>query len=452
MRRTKIVATIGPASQSPATLEKMIHAGMDVVRLNFSHGTHASHAGLIRAVRKATSRAKRNIVMMADLQGPKIRVGDLPKPLKVKKGEPVTVPVTLPKLGSCLKRGTRILFDDGVLEATYVSGTKASIVVTFAQSAVINAHVGIAIPGVALKGLTMFTKKDQADAKFAIKEGVDWIVLSFVESARDITSVRAWLKRQDPETSVKICAKIERALAVKHQAGIIKASDAVMVGRGDLALDVDPAEVPLIQKGLVSACRIAGKPVIVATQMLDSMTHNRRPTRAEVSDVANAVIDHADAVMLSGETAKGEYPIETVAMMASIVTKTEASAYDDILPQRPRKDATRLQMFGVMMTELAYAGRIEQVAVRLEDASLAWEILRHRPEIRVLLLGTEVVPLRQELLRWAVTSVKVSQRVLAGGAQDVVHFLYEARQVKRGSTVTVIGYRGTDPIFETCKV
>ncbi|MDA1038304.1 MAG: pyruvate kinase [bacterium] len=451
-KRTKIVATIGPSSQSVATLKKMLREGLDVARLNFSHGTHASHRKLIQSVRKASKEAKKNVAIMADLQGPKIRIGDLPSLIKTKKGEEHIIPVTLPQLGASLKKGDKILIDDGRCEAVYLSGKKDTITIKMLTRGEFGSHAGLAIPGLKLKGVSSITEKDVADVIFSMDQKVDWIVMSFVTEAKDVKALRKIINTHAQKGFVpKICVKIERALAVKNAASIISEADSVMIGRGDLGLDIPIEDLPVVQKDIVAMSRELGKPVIVATQMLDSMTHNRRPTRAEVSDVANAVIDHTDAVMLSGETAKGEYPVETVSMMAAIVQDTEKSTYDDILPKHLKKRAGKIETFAFMIAEMVYAGRIKALAVPEKDKEVAWAISRFRPEVPVYLIGSDAFVLRQYLLRWAVEPVRVSKNFDFDDANAIVSYLRKQKQVASGKPVTVIGFHGKNPTFQTVK-
>ena len=452
-KRTKLIATIGPSSQSVATLEKMMRVGMDVARLNFSHGSHASHRGLIRAIRSASRKAKCNTAILADLQGPKIRLATLPSPVRVKRGDRIELPVGFPKFGTFLKKGGSILLDDGRVTAEYLSGKGETIFVKVTSGGELSSHVGLAVPGLKLKDVSTLTQKDKEDAIFAMGEHVDWLVQSFVTKASDVAPLRRLiLAKADAGFSPKIMVKIERAEAVQNARAIIKVADGIMIGRGDLGLDLPVEKVPIAQKKIIALCREAGKPVVVATHMLESMTSSPRPTRAEVSDVANAVIDHTDAVMLSGETAKGAYPVETVSVMARTVAETEASVYDDIVPVQLMKHPTKEQAFAFMLAELVYAKRIKHLVVSLGDIGLIEALSLYRPEVPVFVLGTEASGLRQELLRWSVEPVRVSETVLNGEPGVLVKFLQKQRQVTKGSTVTVIGYRGSIPVFTTVKV
>ncbi|HBL39102.1 TPA: pyruvate kinase [Candidatus Uhrbacteria bacterium] len=452
-RRTKIIATVGPTSQSVATLERMMRAGMNAARLNFSHGTHASHRGLIRSIRKASRDAKRHVAILADLQGPKIRVGALPSSVNVKRGMKIVLPVTFAGLGAHLKKGARVLLDDGRVEAEYLAGRGETVTVRIVSGGEISSHVGLAVPGLKLKGVSVLTSKDKDDAFFAMKEHADWLVQSFVTKPADIAALRRFVHTHaDSGFEPKIMAKIERAEAVKNARAIIKAADGVMIGRGDLGLDLPLEEVPLAQKKIIRLCREAGKPVVVATHMLESMITNPRPTRAEVSDVANAVIDHTDGVLLAGETAKGAYPLEAVEMMSRVIVETEASAYDDLTPEKRGGHLSKVQSFAFLISELAYAGRIKHLAVSIHDTTLLEALSLYRPEVSVFVLGTNPYALRQELVRWGAEPVKILASLEGSDPERLAQFLLKERQVKKGSAVTVVHARRKEPTFTTVKV
>lgn len=340
-KHTKIVATIGPASGDVDTLRAMIKAGMNVARLNFSHGTHENHAELVGAIRKAAKLEKTVVAIMQDLQGPKIRVGEMPEEgVELSEGTDVVfdtsldtytdgvIPVGYKDLHDHVKTGERLLLNDGRVETVVASVEGTKITVSVKNTGTITSHKGINIPD---SGLTIsaLTPKDKEDALFGIEQGVDIIAFSFVTKAQDVEELRALIEQHDTRPDpIMIVAKIERAMAVQNMDEIISAVDGIMVARGDLGIETPAATVPMTQKTLIHKALQTAKPVIVATQMLDSMQDSPRPTRAEVSDVANAVIDHADAVMLSNETATGKYPVETVQTMADIIVETEASEYD----------------------------------------------------------------------------------------------------------------------------
>ncbi|MDP1890707.1 MAG: pyruvate kinase, partial [Gemmatimonadaceae bacterium] len=331
-KRTKIVCTIGPVSEKPAILQKMIKAGMNVARLNFSHGTHAWHGKVIKIIRKIAKELGTPVGIIADLQGPRIRVGELPTTgVKLTPKEKVTlttnlkneknkIPITYTDLHKDLASGNRILLDEGLLELKVLKISGRDILCEVVVGGVLTSHKGINLPDSSVN-LPPLTEKDKDDLEFVVKEDVDWVALSFVSRASEIYDLRYLIRALEKKLKlskaapIKIIAKIEKHEAVKNLDEILEAVDGIMIARGDLGIETPPEDVPLWQKKIIDKCLTVAKPVIVATQMLDSMIRKPRPTRAEVSDVANAVIDHADAVMLSGETASGLYPLESVEMM-----------------------------------------------------------------------------------------------------------------------------------------
>ena len=340
MNQTKIICTIGPASEDIRVLTKMAKAGMDIARLNFSHGSYENHAKLIKEIRSVSKKLKKPIAILQDLQGPKIRIAELAKPLTIKKDQQIVIGQDLEMdldISSSVKKGERILIEDGLMELKIVKvvpakiGSKSNgkIYCKVKNGGVVKSHKGVNLPDSTIT-FPIITAKDVEDLKFGLKQGVDSVALSFVRDAKDINKLKKLILKFLPKgkRAPKIIAKIERKEALVNFDKILKATDAVMVARGDLGVEIPDSKVPIIQKDIITKCNMNGKPVIVATQMLDSMIRNPRPTRAEVSDVANAVIDRADAVMLSGETASGKYPVEAVAEMNRIVKVTESSSYD----------------------------------------------------------------------------------------------------------------------------
>ena len=335
-RRTKIVATAGPATSDEQTLTSLIQAGVDVVRLNFSHGSHEEHAAMIDLVRKISKNLDRPVTLLQDLQGPKIRTGEVKNDgITLEKGQPLTlttekiigdeqrIPVDFAQLPGSVSPGSRILLDDGNLELVVVSVDKKNVKTQVVLSGVLKSHKGINLPG-ALLNIDGFTEKDEADLKFGLEHEIDAIAMSFVRNASDVNIVRQHVTTHAPERkNTPIIAKLERPEALDNLHAIIEASDGVMVARGDLGVEMPPEKVPLAQKEIIEAANLHAKVVITATQMLDSMIHNPRPTRAEASDVANAIFDGSDAVMLSGETAIGKYPVQSVEIMAAIIEQAE---------------------------------------------------------------------------------------------------------------------------------
>ena len=338
-RKVKIVATIGPASQEDTVIEQLLLSGMDVARLNFSHGTHQTHAARVTQLRDLSTRLRRPLAILQDLQGPKIRVGVLPVPLTLVSGQMVqlypeggsqpvnrknhvVIPVDFPQLFDSVRSGNRILLDDGRMTLLTNSVTKNLVNAEVLIGGVLTSNKGINIPRVSLD-IPAYTEKDAEDLKFGLALGLEFVAISFVKLAEDVQMVRREIACQSPTSCPLIIAKLERPEAMDNLEEILDAADGVMVARGDLGVEMAPEDVPSLQKRIIQAANRKGKLVITATQMLESMIHNPLPTRAEASDVANAVFDGTDAVMLSGETAVGEFPVEAVTLMDRIVCQAE---------------------------------------------------------------------------------------------------------------------------------
>jgi pyruvate kinase len=336
--KTKIIATIGPASSSPSLLASLAGAGLNVARLNFSHGTHDDHARVIREIRSLRAETGKNIGLLQDLSGPKIRVGTLPAGgIRLGKGEqlrlipggvyedeppPVRIPVAYPRLLADVPADARILLDDGLIELRVERADAGSLLCRVVNGGLLSSHKGANFPDLILSAGAP-TDKDLEDLRFGIREGVDFIALSFVQDPGDILKVKDEIDAAG--ASIPVIAKLERGAALKNLEGILDACDGVMVARGDLGIETDLSSIPIQQKLILRRANLKGKFSITATQMLDSMIRNPLPTRAEVSDVANAIYDGSDAIMLSGETAIGAYPLEAVAMMRKIATQVEAN-------------------------------------------------------------------------------------------------------------------------------
>jgi len=335
LHRTKIVATIGPASDSPEMIRKMLLAGMNVARLNFSHGNYDDHAARIQRLRTASTELDIPLTLLQDLQGPKIRVGDLPDGMNLVEGEaltlvpvadytgqPHTVGIDYPYVAEEAEPGTQVLLDDGLLELRVEKIDGNAVQCTVVEGGLLKSHKGVNFPSLNLR-LPSMTEKDMRDLDFGIEQGVDIISLSFVRKPEDIQTLKALLKEKGAD--IPVLAKLEKPQAIANLEAIVNECNAIMVARGDLGVEMSPEKVPLIQKRIIQLCNQKGIPVITATQMLDSMIHNPRPTRAEASDVANAIMDGTDAVMLSGESAVGDYPVESVKMLARIAKEVEPS-------------------------------------------------------------------------------------------------------------------------------
>jgi pyruvate kinase len=336
VHRTKIVATIGPASDSPEMIRKMLLAGMNVARLNFSHGNYADHAERIKRLRSTAEELDLPLMLLQDLQGPKIRVGDLPTegmllnagewltlvPIADYTGQPNTVGIDYSYVAEEAEPGAQVLLDDGLLELRVKTVNGNAVQCQVIEGGLLKSHKGVNFPTLNLR-LPSMTEKDKRDLDFGLEQGVDLISLSFVRKPEDIQTLKALLKEKGAD--IPVLAKLEKPQAISNLEAIVAECDAIMVARGDLGVEMSPEKVPLIQKQIIKLCNQKGIPVITATQMLDSMIHNPRPTRAEASDVANAIMDGTDAVMLSGESAVGDYPVEAVRMLARIAIEVEPS-------------------------------------------------------------------------------------------------------------------------------
>ena len=333
-RRTRMVCTLGPSSRSPENVEALARAGADVFRLNFSHGSHDDHAKTFEAVRAAEKAIERPLGVLADLQGPKFRLGRFKDgkvsirqgqsfrlDLDPSPGDETRVGVPHPEILAALKPGVVVLIDDGKVTLKVVSSDGKSAETTVEAGDELSNSKGLGVPGVRIP-LPALTPKDREDLAFALRLGVDWIALSFVQHPEDMAELRRLV-----DGRAAVMAKIEKPSALDHLDEILDLSDGLMVARGDLGVELPPEDVPIVQRTIIRAARARGTPVVVATQMLDSMTHSPSPTRAEVSDVANAVYQGADALMLSGETAAGDYPIESAAMMDRIISRVERDPF-----------------------------------------------------------------------------------------------------------------------------
>ena len=333
--RTKIVATIGPASKSPDIIRQMVNAGMNVARLNFSHGSYEDHAEIVKLLRQVSEELDTPITLLQDLQGPKIRIGYLPSeeielvdgelltfvPVDEFDDQPNTVPIDYPYLAEEAEPGAQVLLDDGLLELTIEEIQGNAVQCRIIEGGILKSRKGVNLPSLTLR-LPSLTEKDEQDLDFGISQGIDWVSLSFVRRAEDVQALKALLVEKGA-AEIPVIAKIEKPQAIANLQSIIDECDGLMVARGDLGVEMNPERVPILQKQIIRMCNQKGIPVITATQMLDSMIHNARPTRAEASDVANAIIDGTDAVMLSGESAVGKFPIKAVQMLSKIASDVE---------------------------------------------------------------------------------------------------------------------------------
>lgn len=416
---TKIVCTIGPSSESREVMRELIRSGMRIARLNFSHGSHKHHRLLVENLRKVSEELSVPLAIMQDLQGRKLRVGSLAKSLELTRGEEAgfakeeamddtlrayegsgkLIPLQCDLVGS-VKKGDTILIDDGLVELAVKDVYRRFITARVIVGGAVGSHKGINIPGRDIGGETI-TKKDKEDARFGATLGLDCVALSFVSRGEDITHLQHIVSHGVRERPFVI-AKIERAVALDHIDEIIYAADGIMIARGDLGLEVSASRVPLLQKEIIWKCVAQGKPVIVATQMLDSMIRNPRPTRAEASDVAGAVVDHADALMLSGETAFGKYPALAASTMATIIHEVEQSRYDDMPPLVSYEPPDEEDALARAACTLAGEVSARVILVTTISGHTARSISRFRPPIPIVVTCDSPSVERQLILSWGV--------------------------------------------------
>ncbi|MEM6336161.1 MAG: pyruvate kinase, partial [Bacteroidota bacterium] len=416
MRHTKIVCTLGPASSSREQIRALIAAGLDVARMNFSHGTHEEHAERIRIVREEAREAGRVIPILQDLQGPKIRVGHLPdEGIELEDGAPLiltaeeTEPgvnnrvfVSYPDLSDDVQVGRNILIDDGNLELKVVAVDGTDVVTEVVVGGRLKSRKGVNLPHIKTSRPAL-TQKDLEDLEFGLKQNVDYIALSFVRSASDVQHLIEHVRSAGK--NVRIISKIEKPEAVRDFDGILKYSDGIMVARGDLGIEMPLSEVPMIQKRIIRKCLAASKPVITATQMLESMMENPRPTRAEASDVANAVLDGSDAVMLSGETAAGQYPVRVVQVMDRIISQTESmQRWKDRVSAKPPSDLSKsaevTRSIAHMAVKIARQVDAKAIACLTHSGSTARHISSFRPDVPIFAFTDEPRSLAQVNLSW----------------------------------------------------
>jgi pyruvate kinase len=418
-RKAKIIATLGPASRTPEAIENLFMAGADVFRLNFSHGTHADHKATYDIIRELEHRLHRPIGVLCDMQGPKLRVGNfVDDRIVLVKGQSfrldlaeelgTTERATLPhpEVFAALSAGTDLLLDDGKIRLT-VTRCGAD----FAETQVmvggdLSNHKGVNVPNAVLP-ISPLTEKDLIDLDFAVDMGADWIALSFVQRPSDVQEARDRIVARVGNT-VRLLSKLEKPSAIDHLEAIIDLSDAVMVARGDLGVECPPEMVPILQKRIVRACRAAGKPVVVATQMLDSMVHSPSPTRAEASDVATAVYDGADAVMLSAETASGEFPLEAVTIMDRIINRVEQDEHYRVITNATHlpPESTARDAISQAARQVAHTLGAAAIVTFTSSGSTTLRAARERPEQPIISLTADLEVSRQLALVWGVHSVQ----------------------------------------------
>jgi pyruvate kinase len=454
MRRTKIVATLGPSTNTHERIVGLIRAGMNVARLNFSHGTHEDHAARIAMVRRAASETGRCVAILQDLQGPKIRTGPLVngEPVELVAGQSFTITVE-PTLGTAEKVSTtyqnlaqdvrvrdRILLSDGLIELMVVSRNDTEVVTEVIHGGRLKQHQGINLPGVRVSAPAA-TEKDIEDLLFGLEQGVDFVALSFVRKASDITVVKDIIAAKGKTTPV--IAKIERPEALDVLPEILAVADGIMVARGDLGVEMPPERVPLVQKQIIDAANRALIPVITATQMLESMIYNPRPTRAEASDVANAIIDGTDAVMLSGETAAGTYPLEAVQMMALIADAIEGNGRNnDVTTPRwaiPEVHSNARAIAAASCT-IADSLPVRAIAVLTQSGSSARLVSHYRPQVPIIAFCPNPETSRRTNLYWGVTPLEIETEDRLDELEKKLQLtLRERGFVQRGDLIVLTG-------------
>jgi pyruvate kinase len=451
-RRAKIICTIGPACNSEDALRDLMRLGMDVARLNFSHGTHKDHAASIERLRRVAEAENRTICILQDLQGPKIRTGSLKDhiPISLKTGSQVTITprelegsstlisTTFKTLARDIQAGARILISDGLIELRVIGVHGDDVECEVINGGLLAEHQGINLPGAVLS-IPALTEKDRKDLEFGLSTGVDMVALSFVRSAADVQLVKEIIK--DKKLTTPVIAKLEKPQALEQLEQIFEASDGVMVARGDLGVEMPPEKVPVIQKHVIRRSAEWRKPVIIATQMLESMIENPRPTRAEASDVANAVFDGTDAVMLSAETASGSYPREAVTIMAKIIVEAESSM-GDATPRR-RRDQRGLSIAEAICESVAHAAEdlhMSAIAVFTDTGTTARLISKYRPKTIIHAFSHVPTVCNRMNLLWGVRPVPhaqtktVEEMVTAAEGQ-----LLEQGKVKVDDIMGVVG-------------
>jgi len=413
-RKVKILATLGPASDTADMIATLLHAGADGFRVNMSHGDHETHARTIAAIREIEAKSNRSVAVLCDLQGPKLRVGEFKKGGAVIRhgthftldrnpelGDDTRVYLPHPELFEILDKNERLLIDDGKLRLRVIRASKDEILCSAEVGGRISDRKGVNVPDTVIP-VPALTDKDRRDLAFALENGADWIGLSFVQRPEDVAEARRLMGGQ-----AALMAKIEKPAAVRHIDEIIELSDGIMVARGDLGVELNPEEVPPLQKRLVEAARATGKPVVVATQMLESMIERPTPTRAEVSDVANAVYDGADAVMLSAETAAGDWPVEAVTIMDRIADQVESDEtyFERIHIAKTPPDSTTADALALSCARIADTLPIDGIIVFTGSGSTARRVARERPHAPMLVLTPSPATARRVALLWGAQAI-----------------------------------------------
>lgn len=465
IKRTKIVATIGPATGTPEFLKRLVDAGVNVCRLNFSHGTHEEHAQYIANIRALSASRSQPIAILQDLQGPKMRVGTLPAEGRVlKDGERVVftvdestagadkIFVDCPGLISAAQTGQALLLDDGLLEVTVERVEGNDIITRVVHGGTLFSHKGLNTPQTRLP-ISAMSEKDHEDVRFGVQQGVDWIALSFVRSAHDLQELRELIHAAEEELGkpsippIKILAKIEKPEAIEHLEEIVHEADAVMVARGDLGIEMPIEQIPALQKRIIDTARHYAKPVIVATQMLDSMIRNPRPTRAEVTDIAGAVTEGVDATMLSGETASGKYPVEAVEIMRDVIAATESAAQTpEVYPVA--SSASPNEAMSSVAGMLTLASQAKAIIVASPDGELARFVARERARIPTIAVSHSPRVCAQMVLCRGVEAVlEPSSAPSDCFAAGIAYALKQSVVTENDEVIVVASEGNTDAVF-----
>ena len=465
-KRTKIVCTLGPASEKEETLRELIKSGLNVARMNFSHGSHEEHKGRMDLVKKVREKLNKPVALLLDTKGPEIRTGNFDQPeVLLEEGQKFTITmkdvmgtkemctVSYKGLANDVVAGDTILIDDGLvgLRVNEINGD--DILCTVENSGIVKNHKGVNVPGVKIN-LPALTDKDVSDIEFGISQGIDFIAASFVRKVSDVLAIREILERNNA-TDIQIISKIENQEGVDNLDEIIAVSDGIMVARGDLGVEIPTEEIPVVQKLMIAKCNEAGKPVITATQMLDSMMRNPRPTRAEVTDVANAIYDGTDAIMLSGETAAGKYPVEAVKTMATIAKRTEETLdYDRLLNKNDRSNATVTHAISHATCTTAVDLDASAIITSTSSGHTARMVSKCRPKCPIIATTNDERVMRRLALTWGVYPVKSE---IAGNTDEVIENAIEvsknAEYINNGELVVItagvpVGISGTTNLIK----
>jgi pyruvate kinase len=449
-KQTKIIATIGPATSSPEMLEQLLLAGMNVIRINSAHGDSEVHKQVIKNIRKLDQELSTSTSILVDLQGPKLRVGDIENgEMILIEGEELRIAVGVgmgangivytdyTKFAEDVKQGEPVLLDDGKLMLEVISSDgKSEVVCKIIHGGILKPRKGLNLPKTKIS-LPCITKKDEVDLAFALEENVDWIGLSFVRSSKDIAELKAIIKKN--KKHARIVAKIEKPEAIEDLDAIIEAADAVMIARGDLGVEVPMQEVPLLQKEIISKCLTLSRPVIVATQMMESMIESATPTRAEVNDVANAVLDGTDAVMLSAETSVGKYPVHAVKAMCEIIKRMEESIekpFNERPPYNPDDERFISDSICYNACRLARRTKASAIVTMTYSGYTAQKVSSQRPKATIFMFTSNREVLSQMNLVWGVKAIYYSKMVSTDHTiADIKYILYKEGNVKEGDFV-----------------